>query len=336
MRHLRVAKRVIGAGALVAAALVGGYGHRAFTGAESAAVASPRPLSAVATAAPATTLTPPQLQLPGTAVHELTAHGSGRPYEVWVSMPASYENSDRSYPVVFVTDAAYSFPLVRSIRNLRGRDGRNLEDFILVGLPPQTGLSSKESRNRDLTPTDPRLNPAHNPRLYSTEHFGEAAAYRDYIERQVFPLIQRTYRADMSRKVFAGHSYGGLFGSYVLLTRPGMFQHYILGSPSLWFDRRSIDRFEQEYARTHKDLDAKVMLYIGALETPGPDPRNLRDADMVGQMRQFERTLKGRGYPGLSVGSQVIPEEDHLSVFPATISRGLLWALPGTGPYTNG
>lgn len=333
MRHLRVVKRVIGTGALVAVAFIGGYGHRAFTGGESAAVASPlAPATMPAPAMP----TLPQLQLPGTAVHELTAEGSGRPYQVWVSVPASYEDSDRSYPVVFVTDAAYSFPLVRSIRNLRGRDGRNIEDFILVGLPPQTGLSSRESRNRDLTPTDPLLNPSRNRRVYSTAHFGEAAAYRDYIERQVFPLIQQSYRADMSRKVFAGHSYGGLFGSYVLLTRPAMFQHYILGSPSLWFDRHSIDRFEQEYARTHWDLDAKVMMYIGALETPGSSPRNLRDADMVGHMRRFERTLEARGYPRLSIDSQVIQDEDHLSVFPATISRGLLWALPGEGPYTNG
>lgn len=49
-------------------------------------------------------------------------------------------------------------------------------------------------------------------------------------------------------------------------------------------------------------------------------------------MLKFERRLKGRGYTRLSINSQVIADEDHLSVFPSLISRGILWALPGFGP----
>lgn len=305
----------------------------------SSAGGEPEPVRAAPpSAAVARPATPRALQLQGTAVHELVAQGSGRKYEVWVALPASYDEGNRTYPVVFVTDALYSFPLVRSIRNLLGQRDRNIEDFILVGLPPQTGLTSKASRSRDYTPSNPLLDPRNRnrPDSYSAEHYGEAAAFRDYIERQVFPLIAGHYRADMTRKVFAGHSLGGLFGSYVLLTRPAMFQHYILGSPSLWFDKRSILRHEQDYARDHRDLPAKVMMYTGMYETYGPDPRNFKDVDMVGDMRAFERLLESRRYPGLSVDSQVIADEDHLSVFPALISRGLLWALPGHGPYSSG
>lgn len=281
---------------------------------------------------------PPAVELANTAVFELVADGSGRTYPVWVDVPASYADSDKPLPVVFLTDAGYSFPLVRSIRNLLGQRGRNIEDFILVGLLPEQGLSSKESRNRDFTPSNPLLDPQNQnkPHAYSTEHYGEAAAYRDFIEGQVFPLIAQRYRADMSRKVFAGHSLGGLFGAYVMLTRPSMFQHYILGSPSFWFHQRGIYRFEEDYARQHQDLPAKVMMYIGSYETLGPGPRHFRNTDMVGQMQQFERKLQSRGYPGLSIDSQVIGDEDHLTVYPALISRGLLWSLPGSGHYFSG
>lgn len=279
---------------------------------------------------------PRALALPNTHVHDLPDPRTGRQYELWVDLPASYAHGDTSYPVVFVTDAGYSFPLVRSIRNLLGQRGRNIEDFILIGLPPQQGLTSKQSRSRDYTPSNPLGKPGRHSGDYSATDYGQAQAYRDYIEQQVFPLVAREYRADMGRKVFAGHSLGGLFGSYVLLTKPEMFQSYILGSPSLWFDQGEILKYVDAYAREHRDLHARVMMYTGMYETPKPGPRYFRSVDLIGDMQSFERRLKARGYPNLRVGSQVIADEDHLTVFPVLISRGLLWALPGHGPYVSG
>ncbi|MDQ3618407.1 MAG: hypothetical protein M3374_06825 [Pseudomonadota bacterium] len=45
-------------------------------------------------------------------------------------------------------------------------------------------------------------------------------------------------------------------------------------------------------------------------------------------MQRFEAQLKSRGYPNLRVQSTVIDDEDHLTVYPAAITRGLTWALP--------
>lgn len=305
--------------------------------AEPVAAQTPAPAPAVPAALPPAAEAPAEVRLANTAVHELVADGSERRYPVWVDVPASYaDEPHRQYPVVFVTYALYAFPLVRSIRNLLGQRGRNIEDFILVGLPPEHGLTSKQSRSRDYTPSDPRADPRRRGDDYTAEAYGEAAAYRDFIERQVFPLIASRYRADMGRKVFAGHSYGGLFGSYVLLTRPTMFRTYILGSPSLWFDQGRIRRIEAEYARTHRDLPAQVLLYAGMYETTRPGPRYYRSVDLVGDMHAFAERLRRRGYPGLRVEAAVIADEDHFTVFPALISRGLVRALPGRGPYLSG
>lgn len=300
------------------------------------AEALPSDNSTPASTASSVPTSPTPVTLTDTESWELVANGSGRTYPVWVSLPASYaEDTARDYPVVFVTDALYAFPLVRSIRNLLGQKGRNIEDFILVGLPPQKGLSSLQSRSRDYTPSDPRSR-ADMDDGYRAEAYGEAATYRDFIEHQVFPLIADHYRSDMRRKVFAGHSYGGLFGSFVLFTKPGMFQKYVLSSPSLWFDDYSVMDAEQAYAQVNKDLPADVMVYIGSFETIKAEPRYFKNVDMLGDVRQLERTLKSRGYPRLRMNSQVVPDEDHLTVYPDAISRGLLWALPGHGPYTSG
>lgn len=223
----------------------------------------------------------PAYELPNSAVHELPSNQLGRQYQVWVDLPASYASSDRKYPIVFVTDANYAFPLVRSIRNRLGAKGQNIEDFILVGLSYAQGDTPTVSCSRDYTPTNPLLDPQRDKKNYAAAIYGEAAAYRDYLEQQVFPFIAQHYRADMQRKVYAGHSYGGLFGAYVLLTKPSMFQSYILGSPTLWFDRDRILQYERQYAENHKDLSARVMIYAGAYEAIQPGPRFNTTQDMV-------------------------------------------------------
>lgn len=286
----------------------------------------PQPLIAEESALPA-------LKLPNTFVHEVPSEATGRHYQLWVSLPAGYIQGEKKYPVVFVTDAAYSFPLVRSIRNLLGQRGRNIEDFILVGLPPEHRMSPKDSRSRDYTPSTPVSS---SPDEYTGTRYGEAEAYRDYLEHKVLPLIASEYDSDMRRTVLVGHSYGGLFGSYVMLTKPQMFSAYILGSPSLWFDNHAILKIEESYAQGNRELPARVMMYAGEFETPGDGPRYFASVDLVGDMRSFERRLESRNYEGLTVDSAVIPGEDHLTIFPTLVSRGLLWALPGHGPYTSG
>lgn len=300
--------------------------------------AADAPKAAPAASIPVSAGSAPPYALPNTRVHALPNTATGRGYEVWVDLPPSYFESDKPYPVVFTTDSDYGFPLIRSLRRRIGGKGRNVEDFVLVGLSYGIGEESMPSKRRDYTPTDPFARAGESPAAGDYDRdstYGQAAAYRDYIERDVFALVAREYRVDMRRKVYVGHSFGGLFGTYVLLTRPGMFRSYILGSPSLWFDRRTMFDLEARYADTHRDLPAHVLLSIGAYETHGSGPRYL-DTDMIGDMHRFERALKSRGYPGLRIESEVLPDEDHLTGLPRTITHGLLWALPGTGPYSGG
>jgi len=280
--------------------------------------------------------TPPAYQIPNTIVHELPSRTTPHRYQVWIDLPASYATSDRKYPVVFVTDPQYAFTLVHGIRHLLGRRGQNIEDFILVGLSLAEGDEPADSRSRDYTPTNPLGKPGRDPDLYGAKSYGGAAAYRDYVQTEVFRLVGSTYRADMNRTTFLGHSYGSLFGAYTLLTKPEMFQNYILGSPSFWFDQKAILKLEEQYSREHRDLKARVMLYAGSYETVRPGPRYYRKNDLVKDLLQFEESLKRRRYAGLRIGSQIVAGEDHYTVFPTVIGRGLLWALPGFGPYTSG
>lgn len=267
--------------------------------------------------------------LKDTEVWTIRARKLERSYQLYVSLPESYRDGKRRYPVLFVTDADYTFPLVRSIARRVGYRGRNLEDFILVGISYALGDTPEFSRRRDYTPTPSNLEkrsdmPGRKP------VFGEAEAYRLFLNDDVFPFIAKTYRVDMSRKIYAGHSYGGLFGLHVLLTEPKMFSHYIIGSPSLWFDQRVMFKREQDYASGHTDLPANVFMAIGSFETVSKEPKNIRYSrklDMVGDLQGFEKALASRNYPGLKLRSELVSDEDHLTVFPTIVTRGLQWAL---------
>ncbi len=165
--------------------------------------------------------------------------------------------------------------------------------------------------------------PTVNPR--SRKRTGGAAAYLDFIEREVIPFIESTYRADPGRRAYSGHSYGGLFGAHALLSRPGLFCCYILSSPSFWYDGHVMWRLEAEYAKHHKDLRAKVYVGIGGLEQPRPGPSPGPMYDMVGDVRTFEAKLRSRKYPGLTIRSFVMPGATHETVLATTLMNGVLW-----------
>lgn len=261
--------------------------------------------------------------LKGTQVWTVPDPVSGREYEVFVSLPASYETSpERRYPVLYVTDADYAFPIIRQIARRVNLEGTVIEEFILVGLSYARGDTGTVSRNRDYTPT------SNGPRRASATVHGGGPAYQTYLKSQALPFIESRFRADPTRRVLLGHSYGGLLGAQILFTEPELFSAYVLGSPSFWFDRGHIRTMEAAYAREHRDLKADVFMYIGGWEVPGPDRRNTTDTDMVGDVRRMEEALKARDYPGLTVRSVVLTDEDHLTVAPVGFTRALMAVLP--------
>lgn len=279
---------------------------------------------------------PEPYRLPDTEVRPIRSGILGRDYRLLVSLPPEYAKTTRVYPVLFVTDADYSFPLIRSIGRRLGTEEPEVNDYVLIGLSYAQGDSPGYSRRRDYTPTPNGENPGVlDPASGKPYVYGEAEGYRRFIAEEVFPLVRRSYRVDMARAIYAGHSYGGLLGAHILLTEPKMFSRYILSSPSLWYDERWIFRRLQAYLASHDDLPAKVLLPIGSFETVRPesdDPRYHKERDMVADVLDFEKRLRGRGYPGLEIRSMVIEDEDHLSVFPASITRGLRWALAEATP----
>ena len=274
--------------------------------------------------------TPPPYTLENTEVRDLRATALKRDYQVFVALPDSYREGTRSYPVLFVTDANYAFPLVRSITQ-RLTKHAGMEETIVVGLSYAKGDTGVYSRRRDYTPTVPRKHSYRSDMPGRPLALGEAPAYARFLTDQVLPLVAKHYRADMKRKFFVGHSYGSLLGLQILFDKPRTFEYYILGSPSLWYDSGVMFKRLEVYGDRHRDLQANVFFGIGALERLAPGKKRARDDenyDMVADLRDFDSALKAQRYPNLRTQVKVFADEDHASVFPLVLAHGLRAVLP--------
>ncbi|MES2825689.1 MAG: alpha/beta hydrolase-fold protein [Pseudomonadota bacterium] len=254
---------------------------------------------------------------PLSELQTIHSNANNKDYDLLIQLPNSYKESSISYPLIIVNDARFSFPITSGAMQLMG--DRVVREAIVVGISYAKGEDMGVSRTRDYTPTySPKESSAHSDEARAAS--GHAKEYSQFIEQQVIPELKRKYRIDNMNKIFVGHSFGGLLGSYILVTKPDLFNHYIIGSPSLWYDQKVILNMEEKYSKSHNRMNANVMIYVDA------DATGINS--MVKDVRLFEKQLSSHKYTGLSVYVEVIKNENHHSVFPALLSKGLMKVIP--------
>lgn len=108
-------------------------------------------------------------------------------------------------------------------------------------------------RERDLAPTAWPAFPGS----------GGAARFLRFVRGPVLDQLGRRFAGCLDTTVFFGHSLGGLFGTWALLQVPPPFTHFILSSPSLFWDRYAVMAEEETRAAAGSDLAASVYFGIG-------------------------------------------------------------------------
>lgn len=261
----------------------------------------------------------PAFNIPNSEVRSIHAESNKKDYELYIQLPVSYKKSTTSYPLIIVNDSRFAFPLASGAMQLMG--GQVVKEAIVVGISYSKGDDSTISRTRDYTPTYAPIDPNGHASA-ARKVSGHAKEYTAFLADQVIPLLQKTYRIDANNKIFVGHSFGGLLGSYILVNRPEIFDHYIIGSPSLEYDNKVIFAMEKKYAEKHKSLKTHAMIY--ADDNDG----SLTNQRMADNVLAFEKVLRSRNYSGLNLQVEIIKDENHHSVFPGLLSRGLMAAIP--------
>ena len=244
---------------------------------------------------------------------------------------------------LFVTDAAMSFGIaVETVQWLQS--ARLLPSMLVIGIgyPVEGVPATLPLRYRDLTPTaDAAWPDAESPES------GGAAGFLAFIRTELQPWIRSTYGTATGEDVYFGHSLGGLFGAYTLLTAPDTFRRYGLGSPSFWWQDEVAFELEAAFAAANNDLLADVFVSVGNdegfegaardLSHLSPDDRTAAAAqpfphDMVDVVGRMVARLESRRYLGLRLGSGVWPGENHMTSHPLNLSRSLRFLLDRSLP----
>lgn len=148
-----------------------------------------------------------------------------------VYLPANYQtDSARSYPVIYLLDgsADEDFIHIAGIVQFATFSWINmLPESIVIGI-------ANVDRKRDFTyPTSIEKDREDFPTT------GGSKKFIDFIENELQPLINSQYRTDTFSTVI-GQSLGGLLATEILLTKPHLFDNYVIISPSLWWDNGSL------------------------------------------------------------------------------------------------
>ena len=185
-------------------------------------------------------------------------------------------------------------------------------------------MERERYRERDLLPTDASARDAARRQKFTRTGIrrGQAAAFLDFIREELKPFINTNYCTNVKDSTYAGTSYGGLFGLYVLFHNPDTFNRYVIGSPAIHHDNRITLEYESIYAARYSDLPARVFMSVGAREE-GDDPLLEPVFQFVTNMKTLAKNLRERNYPGLRLTTHVFEDESHGFVVPATFSRGL-------------
>ncbi|MBI1212777.1 MAG: hypothetical protein GC190_15040 [Alphaproteobacteria bacterium] len=260
--------------------------------------------------------------VPNTQVFDMHSKQTGDDYEILVATPPGYPEPGKLYPVVYALDADYSFALTRNvIEHFVERE--DLPPMILVGIAYPGAATDrdiyKRTRTRDYTPIFVRTG---GYGLEFQKVSGGAPKFKAFMAAELFPVIEHKFAADPNDRTIIGHSYGGLFATYVLLTEPSMYKRYIIVSPSLWYSDRMAFQMEEAAAARGEPASADVFLSVGALE----------NSQMPNDLRDFYNRLKSRNRPGLKLTLQIFDDERHDSVFPGAVTRGLRTVFESLGP----
>jgi hypothetical protein len=249
-----------------------------------------------------------QVTIPNTELHFVSSEIVGDQFKICIALPKNYAETKKKYPVVYLLDANIFFGLVTDAARLL-QFGQGIPEIVIVGIGYPNDTQHLTLRNRDYGPT-----PYDMPEIA-----GGAEHFLAFLRQELQPYLHERYRIDPDETVLVGDSTGGLFALYTLFHQPEAFTRYIIGSPSIYWDDAVTFEYEARYAATHTDLPVTMFLSVGALEAIF-EPEF---AAMVANVTKLTEILTARKYPGLKLISHIFEDETHLSVIPATMSRGL-------------
>ena len=262
---------------------------------------------------------PSHSALPSANVFRIASCINQVDYEIRVQLPDGYlETGTRDYPVIYLLDACWHFPL------------RDNDDFIVVGVGyADTGTAPADidpARLRDLLPyalTDRDFKALPQLRAFADDaRLGQARAFQAVLQQEVKPLVDRRWRTS-GRDILFGHSLAGLFAAWVMVHMPESYRAYVILSPATLYGNYSI------LSDMHPETGTCFYMAVGERESA-----EMPGIDLVGDTLELHARITdtlARRRIDYSTTLDIIEKAGHISMVPHATGKALafLLGIPG-------
>ncbi|KAF2220757.1 putative siderophore esterase [Elsinoe ampelina] len=266
---------------------------------------------------------------------EFLLEGPDGDYLIQMSWPLHWREKSppgqRSLPVIYIVDGNALFLTATECAWRRSASSHFSGGGIVVavGYPlPHGKLYDAKRRSNDLTP----------PTTPSLPGYGGADDFLDFIEHTVRAAVRMRFpETAISREALYGHSYGGLFSLFALLSRPRSFDCFMASSPSIWWNHGCIFDEARRFLQSEQlvgDERPSLMMFWGSLEQDPPqwdgEPLDhwearkqvAADLKMADNARHMCHMLRGGGKLR-TLSHAEYDHEEHTSTMTCSISRSL-------------
>ncbi|WP_397362377.1 alpha/beta hydrolase [Olleya sp. R77988] len=220
---------------------------------------------------------------------------------VWT--PPSYNNSDSSFPVLYMPDGGIKedFPhIANTIAKLVKE--KSIPPIILVGI-------ENTNRRRDLS----GASTVKEDEEYCPLTDG-ATNFRNFITQELFIEINKKYRVT-NKKGIIGESLAGLFVMETFLQHPNYFDFYIAMDPSLWWNDHYLTKNANSLLKNRPNKNTKLWFAGSSAEDISIHTNTLAKTLEVNTSRQLTWKYSDE------------PNEKHNTIFRATKEKALKWSL---------
>lgn len=171
-----------------------------------------------------------------------------------ISLPKGYDESDKSYPVIYRLDGDLDLytETVGIVNRLTYID-ELVPEMIVV-------MIENTNRNRDMMPT--------NTSFFKSEPGAEK--FKEFIENELIPYINSSYKTT-NQRVLCGQSLSAIFTLYCFLTSPGSFDSYIACSGGFPDCEEYFINLTNDFLKTKQNKTKKIFLTHGLNDFLDPE-----------------------------------------------------------------
>lgn len=224
---------------------------------------------------------------------------------IYIRLPANYSpDSEKEWDVIYVTDGEWTTSSTSYIYEF-ARNENFLPHSIIVGIA-NVFPEGENQRDRDFLPVHMEDFPLS----------GKADQFLNFLEKELIPFVNEKYHGRGERTLI-GHSFGGIFAVYALLTEPDLFENYIATDPPLQWNNYFMNKLASE--KLSSLAGANKSLWISGIEST---------AKWMGNI-SMDSVLQAIAPAGLHWKIVNYPNETHNSVRHKGVYDGLKFAYDG-------